>query len=106
MEIITHFKPTYWTIENPRHHNWCCINKRPFMKDIPYTEVDYCMYDYPVKKPTLIFNNFLLELKCCDKAHKHTEYRYALPAHSGESIYTRYVIPRGLCREIASQIKS
>ena len=55
LEILEYFKPKYWTIENPYHHNWCCIHKRPFMKDKPYTLVDYCMYEYPIKKPTIIF---------------------------------------------------
>ena len=31
------------------------------MLEIPYTIVDYCMYDYVVKKPTLIYNNFNLK---------------------------------------------
>ena len=106
LEIIDHFKPTYWTIENPRHHNWCSIQKRPFMHDIPYTVVDYCMYDYPCRKPTVFFNNFLLELKCCDKSHTHTKWLDFNPKKGTSRTYNRYVIPHNLCLEIAEQIHS
>ena len=105
LEIIDYFKPTYWTIENPRHHNWCSIQKRPFMYDIPYTEVDYCMYDYPIRKPTVFFNNFLLELKCCDKSHTHTKWLDFNPKKGTSRTYNRYVIPHNLCLEIAEQVK-
>jgi hypothetical protein len=69
------------------------------MKDISYTAVDYCMYDYPIKKPTLIFHNFLLELKCCDKSHTHTNWDDVKSRKSERS-----VIPNNLCLEIASAI--
>jgi len=101
LEIIDYFKPKYWTIENPYHHNWCCIHKRPFMIGRAYTVVNYCMYDYPIKKPSIFFNNFGLELKQCDKSHKHMEWG----KFSG-NIYERYKIPQNLCDSIATQIKS
>ena len=105
LEIIDYFKPTYFTIENPQHHNWCSIQKRPFMKGIPYTEVDYCMYDSPCKKHTVIFNNFLLELKCCDKNHKHINHKWLYQGKENKRIYERYVIPHDLCLEIAEQVR-
>lgn len=97
LEIIDYFKPKYWTIENPHHNNWCNIKFRPFMKDLKYEIVDYCMYDYPVKKPTLFFNNFGLKLNKCDKNHKHLHWS----KFSG-NIYDRYVIPSKLIKEIKS----
>ena len=103
LEILEYFKPKYWTIENPYHHNWCCIHKRPFMKDKPYTLVDYCMYEYPIKKPTIIFNNFGLELKKCDKSHKHINLKW-LTGDKHKRIYERYKIPNKLCLEIKNAI--
>ena len=37
LEILEYFKPKYWTIENPYHHNWCCIHKRPLRLARPCT---------------------------------------------------------------------
>ena len=99
-EILEYFKPKYWTIENPYHHNWCSIHKRPFMLDKPYTLVDYCMYEYPIKKPTIFFNNFGLELKKCDKLHKHIKWD-----DFSKNIYERYKIPNGLCLEIKKAVE-
>ena len=101
LEIIDYFKPKFWTIENPRHNNWCSIQYRPFMKDLTCTGVDYCMYGHPCKKPTVFFNNFLLELKCCDKSHTHMKW-----ADFSGKTYDRYVIPHDLCLEIAEAISS
>jgi hypothetical protein len=101
LEILEYFKPKYWTIENPYHHNWCSIHKRTFMKDKPYTLVNYCMYEYPIKKPTIIFNNFGLKLNVCDKSHKHMSFR-----NFSGNIYERYVIPNKLCLEIKNAILS
>jgi len=105
LEIIDYFKPTYWTIENPRHNNWCSIQKRPFMKDMPYTEVDYCMYNnYLCKKATVMFNNFSLDLKRCDKNHKHINIMWLFSGEKNKRLYERYVIPNELCLAIASAI--
>jgi len=95
LEIINYFRPQYFTIENPNHNNWCNIKYRPYMVDIPYILVDYCMYDYPSRKPTIIFNNFGLELKKCDKSHKHIMWR-----DCSAKKYDRYVIPQKLCETI------
>jgi len=100
LEIIEYFKPKYFTIENPHHNNWNCIKYRPYMIPIPYSIVDYCMYDYSVKKPTIIYNNFNLVLRTCDKSHNHIKW-----CDFSKNIYDRYVIPQKLCEEIINQIK-
>jgi len=55
LEIIDYFKPYLWFIENP---NSSRLKDRPFMKDLPYYVVDYCMYsDWGYKKRTRIWTN-------------------------------------------------
>lgn len=53
LEIIKYFNPKYFTIENPQTGDM-----KKYIKDIPYTDVDYCMYGLPYKKRTRIWNNF------------------------------------------------
>ena len=100
LEIIEYFEPKYFTIENPYHGQWCCIHKRPFMAGIPYARVDYCMYGYHVKKPTIFFNNFKLDLTRCDKNHIHTHWD-----KMSRNKYDRYVIPPNLISAIKTQIE-
>jgi len=104
LEIINYFKPKYFTIENPHHNNWNNIKYRPYMLEIPYSLVDYCMYDFPAKKPTIVFNNFNLVLKTCDKSHTHIKFANFNIKNGEHRLYTRYVIPKKLCEEIFNQI--
>lgn len=99
LEIIDYFKPKYWTIENPNHNNWNNIKYRDFMKDLNFTECNYCMYDYPIAKPTLFFNNFNLQLKKCEKKHSHLKW-----GDFSRNIYERYKIPQKLIEEIKKQM--
>ena len=66
LEIIDYFKPKLWFIENPKSGK---LKNREFMKDIPYYDVDYCMYsDWGYKKSTRFWTNkkdFIP--KICDK---------------------------------------
>ena len=100
LEIIEYFEPKYYTIENPYHGQWCSIHKRPFMAGIPYARVDYCMYGYHVKKPTIFFNNFKLDLTRCNKKHTHTHWD-----RMSRNKYDRYVIPSELIGAIKTQIE-
>ena len=100
LEIIAYFEPRYYTIENPYHGQWCCIHKRPFMAGIPYARVDYCMYGYHVKKPTIVFNNFGLDLARCDKNDIHIHWD-----KMSRNKYDRYVIPSELIGAIKTQIE-
>ena len=55
LEIIEYLKPKYWYIENPQTG---LLKTRPFMLNLPYTDVDYCRYcDWGYKKRTIIWTN-------------------------------------------------
>ena len=55
LEIIEYFNPEYWFIENPATSR---MKERPFMKDITFYLVDYCMYsDWGYRKRTRIWTN-------------------------------------------------
>ena len=66
LEIINYFNPQLWFIENPGSSK---MKDRPFMKDLPFYLVDYCMYsDWGYKKRTRIWTNKKdWENKLCDK---------------------------------------
>jgi len=54
-EIIEYFNPEYWFLENPQTGK---LKKRDIMKDIPFYDVDYCMYcDWGYRKRTRIWTN-------------------------------------------------
>ena len=65
-EIIDYFDNITFTIENPYHTKFNNITKRNIL-NYDYEIVDYCMYNHPIKKPTVFINNFNLKLKRCDK---------------------------------------
>ena len=55
LEIIDYFKPEIWFIENPQTG---LLKTREIMKDIPFYDVDYCMYsDWGYRKRTRIWTN-------------------------------------------------
>ena len=54
IEIIDYFKPKVWFLENPATG---LLNRQPFMKDLHYTDVDYCKYGMPYRKRTRLWNN-------------------------------------------------
>ena len=92
-EIIEYFNNITFTIENPYHTNFNNITKRNIL-DYPFEIVDYCMYDYPIKKPTVFFNNFNLKLKKCDKSHTHTSFKYYNRDGEQSRLAHRYMIPK------------
>lgn len=100
-EIINYFDKATFTIENPYHNKFNCIKNRNIL-DYDYTLCDYCMYDYPLKKPSIFYNNFGLKLKVCDKSHKHTHWGDF--SGGGGNPYDRYRIPEKLCLDIYNQI--
>ena len=55
LEIIKYFNLQYWFMENPATSR---MKDRPFIKDLPYYDVDYCMYsDWGYRKRTRIWTN-------------------------------------------------
>ena len=49
LEIIEHFKPRFWGLENPQTG---LLKTRPYMKGQPFADVCYCHYGYPYRKRT------------------------------------------------------
>jgi len=64
LEIINYFKPTAWYIENPQTG---LLKSRPFMKDLSFIDVDYCMFNWYIRKRTRIWTNIILENHLCNK---------------------------------------
>jgi len=92
LEIIKYFNPTYFTIENPTSGDM-----KKYITDLSFTDVDYCMYGFPYRKRTRIWNNFNFVGEKCNKkcgnffAGKHKQ-DAALHIHLKE----RYRIPEKL----------
>ncbi len=101
-EIINYFENNTFTIENPYHNKFNSIINRNIL-NYPYEIVDYCMYNHPIKKPTVFINNFNLKLKRCDKSHTHIEWK---KFSSKSKLDSRYKIPEELCIEIFNQVNS
>ena len=49
LEIIAHFDPLMWVIENPATG---LLKIRPFMERLPWVDVTYCKYGTPYRKQT------------------------------------------------------
>ena len=101
-EIIEYFNNITFTIENPYHTKFNNITKRNIL-NYPFEIVDYCMYDYPIKKPTVFFNNFNLKLNRCDKLHTHKMWK-KFCGGSNTGLEDRYMIPENLIETIFKQI--
>ncbi len=103
-EIINYFEDNTFTIENPYHTKFNNIINRNIL-NYPYEIVDYCMYNYPIQKPTVFINNFDLKLKRCDKTHNHVPYKkYCGGGNSPKDKV--YQIPKELCEKIFKQINN
>ena len=65
LEIIDYFKPKLWFMENPQTGT---LKTREIVKDLPYYDVDYCMYsDWGYRKRTRIWTNKKnFDAKKCD----------------------------------------
>lgn len=107
IEIIEHFKPRYWFIENPRG----MLRKQDFMQDFHRNTVTYCRYGHPMMKPTDIWTN-CLEWKPRPMCKKGMPCHEASPRGSSrggvvrqKNSYERSKIPQQLCLEIMSVCK-
>jgi hypothetical protein len=66
LEIIEYFNPVWWFIENPQTGD---LKKRPFMKDLTFIDIDYCMFGWYIRKRTRIWTNKKdLQNRLCDKS--------------------------------------
>jgi len=61
LEIIKYANCKF-VIENPQSGT---LKKQGILEDIPFTDVDYCQYDYPYRKRTRLWNNIGFQGKMC-----------------------------------------
>lgn len=108
LEIIKYFNPKYFTIENPQTGDM-----KKYITDIPYTDVDYCMYGLPYKKRTRIWNNFDFKGKLCNKecghcingrhisncGHYNKKYTSKIDNFTSTILRERYRIPEDLIKD-------
>ena len=105
-EIINYFNCEYWFMENPQSGR---MKDRDIMKDIPFYDVDYCMYsNWGYRKRTRIWtnkkdwNNLMCNKKCgnmVDSLHKQNlgnSERQRKTNGNGTSQTDRYRIPEDL----------
>lgn len=109
LEIIEHFNPKFYFIENPRGK----LRKLEIMKNLPRTTVMYCQYGDNRMKPTDIWSNNLYSLenpngfdaKTCFNNNKNCHHesapRGSLTGTQGlKGAYNRSKIPDKLCESI------
>jgi hypothetical protein len=86
---------------------------KKYIKDIPYTDVDYCMYGLPYKKRTRIWNNFDFVGEKCNKEcgsiinGRHVSncgHTYQGKKYDSTTLKERYRIPYKLIESWTSKI--
>ena len=109
LEIIRHFNPKFFFIENPRGK----LRKLPVMSGLDRTTVMYCQYGDDRMKPTDIWSNNIrslekpngFEARTCHNGNKNCHHQ---PAPRGSQTgtqgrkgsYDRSKLPTELCLEI------
>jgi hypothetical protein len=101
LEIIEHFNPTYFFIENPRG----MLRKMPIMADLPRQGVTYCQYGDTRMKPTDIWTNSTTWIprpmcKNGDPCHVAAPRGSKTGTQGLKGSYERSKIPEDLCYEI------
>ena len=101
LEIIQHFNPTYFFIENPRG----MLRKMPIMADLPRQGVTYCQYGDTRMKPTDIWTNSTKWIprpmcKNGDPCHVSAPRGSKTGTQGLKGSYERSKIPEDLCYEI------
>jgi hypothetical protein len=101
LEIIEHFNPTYFFIENPRG----MLRKMPIMADFPRQGVTYCQYGDTRMKPTDIWTNSTKWIprpmcKNGDPCHVSAPRGSKTGTQGLKGSYERSKIPEDLCYEI------
>jgi hypothetical protein len=107
IEIIEHFNPTYWFMENPRG----VLRKMPFMADFKRTTVTYCQYGDERMKPTDIWTNSNVWVprpmcKNGDPCHVAAPRGSKTGTQGRSNAYERSKIPEQLCVEILQSCKN
>mgnify|MGYP003112119460 CR=1 FL=1 len=108
IEIINHFNPKYWFIENPRGK----LRKLDFMQDFPRKTLTYCSYGDMRMKPTDIWTNYdFVARAMCFNGNKNCHHQ---PAPRGSKTgtqglkndYLRSQIPSSLFFDIFKQMEN
>ena len=125
LEIIAYLKPQWWALENPQTGH---LKSRPYMADLPFQDVCYCMYGFPYRKATRIWGNVpFVARPMCNKQnrceawlgnmhlvatnnrrpgrHPETSQRGPsrnYPEDKGRSQTALYSMPPELCREVVA----
>ena len=115
LEIIAHFDPLMWVIENPATG---LLKTRPFMERLPWVDVTYCKYGTPYRKQTWLWTNMRWRprrslcrpgsrceawqdgrhLRAAQRGPRLMEGQYERVSQSRELLYS---VPAALCEEIA-----
>ena len=106
IEVIEHFNPTYWFIENPRG----VLRKMPFMEGYKRNTVTYCQYGDERMKPTDIWTNsdIWIPKRMCkngDPCHVAAPRGSRTGTQGRANAYERSKIPEELCLEILKSCK-
>ena len=101
IEIINHFQPTYWFMENPRG----VLRKLPVVQGLKRNTVTYCQYGDERMKPTDIWTNsdVWVPRKMCkngDPCHVAAPRGSRTGTQGRSNAYERSKIPDELCQEI------
>jgi site-specific DNA-cytosine methylase len=101
LEIIEHYKPKYFFIENPRG----LLRKMDFMQKLPRRTISYCQYGDSRMKPTDIWTNNWIWIprpicKNGDACHEAAPRGSRTGTQGLSNAYERSKIPNLLCYEI------
>jgi len=101
LEIIEHFQPTYWFMENPRG----VLRKLDIVKGLKKNSVTYCQYGDERMKPTDIWTNSDMWVpkpmcKNGDSCHVAAPRGSRTGTQGRANAYERSKIPEQLCEEI------
>lgn len=101
LDIIDHFKPRYWFMENPRG----VLRKLPIVKDLKRQTVTYCQYGDERMKPTDIWTNsenWIPRPTCKngDPCHVSAPRGSQTGTQGRKGAYERSKVPKELCLEI------
>jgi len=101
LEIINHFQPTFWFMENPRG----VLRKLDVVKGLNKQSVTYCQYGDERMKPTDIWTNSIMwtpkpMCKNGDPCHVAAPRGSRTGTQGRANAYERSKIPAELCLEI------